>query len=76
VTIDTAAYLPFLLARFLSRGGRVCRAYVQHIDQVLLGSWGTPVPDALVVCPGLGARSLGGVEDKYVKERYLAETSV
>jgi len=66
ITIDTAAYLPFLLARFLSRGGRVRRTYVQHIDQVLLGSWGTPIPDALVVCPGLGARFLGGVEDKNV----------
>ncbi|KAF8498836.1 D-amino-acid oxidase [Hysterangium stoloniferum] len=63
ITIDTAAYLPFLLARFLSRGGRVRRTQVQHIDQVLLGSWGTPIPDALVVCPGLGARFLGGVED-------------
>ncbi|KAF8588005.1 D-aspartate oxidase [Ramaria rubella] len=66
VTIDTATYLPLLLARFLARGGRIRRAYVQHIDQVLLGAWGTPVPDALVVCPGIGARTLGGVEDKDV----------
>lgn len=62
--IDTATYLPFLLARFLGQGGRIRRAHVQHIDQVLLGAWGTPVPDALVVCPGIGARFLGGVEDE------------
>ncbi|KIJ29642.1 hypothetical protein M422DRAFT_235200 [Sphaerobolus stellatus SS14] len=66
VTIDTAAYLPLLLARFLSRGGQVRRTYVQHIDQVLQGAWGMPIPDALVVCAGLGARFLGGVEDKDV----------
>lgn len=64
VTIDTAAYLPFLLARFLSRGGQIRRTYVQHIDQVLSGAWKTPVPDLLVVCAGIGARFLGGVEDK------------
>ncbi|KIJ49416.1 hypothetical protein M422DRAFT_27776 [Sphaerobolus stellatus SS14] len=66
ITIDTAAYLPLLLARFLSRGGRLYREHVQHIDQVLQGAWGMPIPDALVVCAGLGARFLGGVEDKDV----------
>jgi hypothetical protein len=66
VTIDPATYLPFLLARFLGRGGQIRRVHVQHTDQVLQGAWGIPVPDALVLCPGIGARSLGGVEDKYV----------
>lgn len=66
ITIDTAAYLPLLLARFLSRGGQIRRTSVQHIDQVLTGAWGTPIPDALVICAGIGARFLGGVEDKDV----------
>lgn len=64
IAMETSTYLPFLLSRFLARGGRIRRAHVQHIDQVLLGSWGMPVPDALVICAGLGARFLGGVEDK------------
>lgn len=66
VCIDTARYLPLLLAQFLRRGGRVKRVFVQHIDQVLLGGWGERVPDGLVVCAGIGARALGGVEDKWV----------
>ncbi|GJJ06493.1 hypothetical protein Clacol_000685 [Clathrus columnatus] len=66
ITIDTAAYLPLLLARFLSRGGQIRRVQIQHIDQVLNGGWKTPIPDLLVVCAGIGARSLGGVEDKDV----------
>ncbi len=52
------------------------RGSVQHISQVIEGgpdlfrlgratSTSAPV-DALVVCPGLGARSLGGVEDQNV----------
>jgi len=72
LNINTPAYLPYLLARFLSRGGRIVRASVQHIAQVLEGgveaftggkSKARPV-DALIICVGLGARTLGGVEDK------------
>ncbi|HEV7737981.1 MAG TPA: hypothetical protein VGO47_11495 [Chlamydiales bacterium] len=64
ITIDTTAYLPFLLAQFLSRGGHIRRQHIQHIDQVILGAWGTPLPDVLVICAGIGVRFLGGVEDK------------
>lgn len=50
------------------------RGAVQHINQVIEGgayvfTRGRASPalvDALIVCPGLGARSLGGVEDKDV----------
>jgi D-aspartate oxidase len=72
LNINTPAYLPYLLARFLKNGGRIVRASVQHIVQVLEGGVETftntnsgfqPV-DALVICAGLGARTLGGVEDK------------
>ncbi|GBE89089.1 D-amino-acid oxidase [Sparassis crispa] len=73
-TIDTPAYLNYLLSRFLARGGNVVRSTVQHISQIVEGGAqvfargrASPTPvDALVVCPGLGARTLGGVEDKNV----------
>ncbi|KAI0659398.1 D-amino-acid oxidase [Cubamyces menziesii] len=74
LTIDTPAYLSYLLSRFLSRGGSIVRGSVQHISQVIEGGpnlfrYGKasqePI-DALIVCPGLGARTLGGVEDKDV----------
>jgi len=61
------------MARFISRGGAVVRGAVQHISQLIEGGTHifsvSRVPqtvDALVVCPGLGARTLGGVEDKTV----------
>jgi D-aspartate oxidase len=72
LNINTPAYLPYLLARFLSRGGCIVRASVQHIAQVMEGgveaftggkSKARPV-DALIICVGLGARTLGGLEDK------------
>ena len=42
---------------------------MQHIQQVVDGAFvpGQPAPpDAIVVCVGIGARTLGGVEDKDV----------
>ncbi|KAF8265939.1 D-amino-acid oxidase [Lactarius quietus] len=74
LNINTPAYLPYLLARFLGLGGRIVRASVQHIVQVLEGGVeafaggefkARPV-DAMIICVGLGARTLGGVEDKDV----------
>ena len=66
VSIDTPAYLPYLLARFLAKGGSIVRSSLQHISQVLEGALTPFKPDALVVCAGIGARFLGGVEDKDV----------
>ncbi|TFK96786.1 hypothetical protein BDV98DRAFT_536232, partial [Pterulicium gracile] len=100
LTIDTPRYLAYLVSLFLSLGGKIVKADIQHIDEVLeggenaytsnpsnqsalplsprleegiaklnLGGSGPGVggqPDALIVCPGLGARTLGGVEDKDV----------
>ena len=66
VTIDSPAYLLYLLSRFLARGGSIIRNSLQHISQVLEGAFTPFKPDALVVCAGIGARSLGGVEDKNV----------
>ena len=66
VSIETPAYLPYLLARFLARGGSIIKNSLQHISQVLEGALTPFKPDALVVCAGIGARSLGGVEDRDV----------
>ena len=73
VTIDVPKYLNYLLTRFLEKGGTLIRGHVQHIDQILeAGSApfkpteSSAGPDAVVVCVGLGARFLGGVEDKTV----------
>jgi glycine/D-amino acid oxidase-like deaminating enzyme len=66
ITIDVPNYLLHLLDRFKSQGGIIKRASVQHISQVLDGGFALSKPEALVVCAGLGARNLGGVEDKDV----------
>ena len=65
-SINTPAYLPYLLARFLAKGGIIVRSSLQHISQVIEGGFTPFKPDALVVCAGIGARFLGGVEDKDV----------
>jgi len=72
VSIDVPIYLNYLLTQFLGSGGRILRGSVQHINQIIEG--GTSLfsggnvndlpPDAVVVAVGLGARFLGGVEDK------------
>jgi len=71
LTIDTPKYLNYLLSRFLASGGSIVRGNLQHISQVMEGgataisSYGKPSPaDGVIVCAGLGARMLGGVEDK------------
>ncbi|KAI5117887.1 hypothetical protein M0805_002278 [Coniferiporia weirii] len=66
-TIDTPVYLSYLLALFRKRGGRTQRASVHHPAQLAEGAYTDGErPAALVVCAGIGARSLGGVEDKNV----------
>ncbi|PCH44726.1 D-amino-acid oxidase [Wolfiporia cocos MD-104 SS10] len=72
LTFDSPKYVNYLLSRFLAHGGTIVRGAVQHISQVIEGGpdiftrgRASPRPvDALVVCPGLGARTLGGVDDK------------
>ena len=76
MTIDVPKYLNYLLTRFLEKGGTLIRGCVQHIDQVLeagsaafksdVSTERLAGPDAVIVCVGLGARFLGGVEDKTV----------
>ncbi|KAG9311669.1 hypothetical protein JVU11DRAFT_7904 [Chiua virens] len=62
-TLNTPAYVNWLLARFLAGGGSTKRMSLQHISQVLDGITN---PAAIVACPGIGARFLGGIEDKDV----------
>ncbi|KAJ7583465.1 hypothetical protein C8J56DRAFT_1055227 [Mycena floridula] len=66
LTIDPPAYLKYLLSRFLAKGGVIIRGIVQHISQVVEGAFTEDAgrPAAVVVCTGLGARFLGGIEDK------------
>jgi len=62
ITIDTPVYLQWLMAKFLGSGGQLKRVQVQHILQAAAGAHAREA-DAVVVCAGLGARFLGGVED-------------
>ncbi|KAF6744833.1 hypothetical protein DFP72DRAFT_857010 [Ephemerocybe angulata] len=78
ITIDVPAYLPYLLSHFLFAGGRILRGSVLHLSQIAENgvyaflspderSSGTVKPEppaGIVVCVGLGARWLGGVEDE------------
>ena len=74
ISIDVPIYLNYLLTRFLANGGRILRGSVLHINQVIEGgtslfSGGSkldPLPAAVIVCVGISARFLGGVEDKDV----------
>ncbi|PBK94623.1 nucleotide-binding domain-containing protein [Armillaria gallica] len=72
-SIDVPIYLNYLLSRFLAHGGAIVRGQVQHVSQVMEGGVGpftgaknSYKPAAVVACVGLGARFLGGVEDKDV----------
>lgn len=63
LTIDSPNYLSYLFNKFKSQGGKYVKASVQHISQLVDGAFGTSAPDVVVVCAGIGARTLGGVED-------------
>lgn len=71
-TIDPHMYLGYLHQRFVAAGGRVVHGSVQHVKQVVEGGSDifegkSPAPTAaIIVCTGLGARTLGGVEDETV----------
>ncbi|KAF8837094.1 nucleotide-binding domain-containing protein, partial [Paxillus ammoniavirescens] len=68
-TINTPVYLNWLLARFLAGGGTTKRVQLQHISQVSQQGAHLTItqnPAAIVACPGIGARFLGGIEDKNI----------
>ena len=70
--VDTPVFMTYLMDRLHEAGVSIVRGCVQHINQLIEGGVypftgeGRPTPDAIVCCPGLGARTLGGVEDKDV----------
>jgi D-amino-acid oxidase len=80
LTIESPLYLSYLESRFLKNGGSIIKASLQHIHEIMetgpyiFTASQTPAsaldpivrtpPAAVVVCVGLGARTLGGVEDK------------
>lgn len=74
LTIDTPRYMNYLMSRFLGSGGTIVRGTVNHINELVEGGasifqsgrqGANPQPPrAIVVCTGLGARNLGGLEDK------------
>ncbi|KAI6012980.1 hypothetical protein EDC04DRAFT_2579722 [Pisolithus marmoratus] len=68
LTVYPPVYLNWLLGRFLANRGNIVRAHLQHISQAMDGGIsGLPQkPDGIVACVGLGARFLGGIEDKEV----------
>ncbi|KAI4522193.1 nucleotide-binding domain-containing protein [Schizophyllum commune Loenen D] len=69
LTIDPPLYLNYLSTRFIAAGGTLARGSVSHINVLLEGGAnifrGCPAeaPAAIINCSGLGARTLGGVDD-------------
>lgn len=59
ICLDTPNYLRWLASRFEQAGGTFERRKVAHITEALPAR-------AVVNCTGLGARTLGGVEDDQV----------
>ncbi|KAH6915890.1 hypothetical protein BKA70DRAFT_1418807 [Coprinopsis sp. MPI-PUGE-AT-0042] len=77
VVVDTVRYQQDLLRRFQESGGHIFRRVVRHLSEVLecgaassmLGRLRSPdfkPPQAIVLCPGLDAKSIGAVEDSLV----------
>ncbi|KAL1721290.1 hypothetical protein EV715DRAFT_195133 [Schizophyllum commune] len=72
LTIDPPLYLNYLSTRFIAAGGTLARGSVAHINVLLEGGadifLGRPAkaPAVIVNCSGLGARTLGGIDDEKV----------
>lgn len=63
VTIDTSRYLPCLVAELRRLGCLFVRFTLTHVTQLQVPIISRKA-DAIIVCAGLGARHLGGVEDQ------------
>ena len=67
VCINTAIYLPWLVSQCLKNGVVFKRAVFSHIAEAAAqGAHPAGKADVVVNCTGLGASTLGGVEDKSV----------
>ena len=77
VTVDPDTYLRHLQESCSERGAYFRRASLNHIEEAFASSAAISSPDSgahgtvdiVVNCSGLGARELGGVEDKRVNLR-------
>ena len=77
ITVDPDTYLRYLQESCSKRGAHFRRASLKHIEEAFASSGPIPSPDSgadgavdiVVNCSGLGARELGGVEDKRVNLR-------
>lgn len=56
-------YLAWLYRQFIADGGQLRTQRLQHIREAWQGVPASEQPDVVVNCLGLGARTLGGVED-------------
>ncbi|CEH17381.1 D-aspartate oxidase [Ceraceosorus bombacis] len=65
LSIHVAHYLPWLFERFQALGGRIIQSQVKSLQDALsaASSNAGPRANALVVSPGLGARSIEGLQD-------------
>ncbi|KAG2144556.1 hypothetical protein DEU56DRAFT_790272 [Suillus clintonianus] len=73
ISMNAPVYINWLLSKFLAKNGTIVCASLQHISQLLergtspyTGVQSHRDVDALVICAGIGAHALGGVEDKDV----------
>jgi len=60
--VDAHAYVKFLEREFLYHGGQIVVGNIAHISELT----NLPDTDLVLNCAGIGARSLGGVEDRNV----------
>ncbi|CAG8468552.1 4466_t:CDS:2 [Scutellospora calospora] len=58
-TINVDKYLHWLLNQFTSAGGKTQRIYINHINELMENN----NVDVIVNCTGIGAKTLGGVDD-------------
>jgi D-amino-acid oxidase len=66
VCINTAIYLPWLVSQCLKNGVSFQRRYFSHIGEAFRSVNSASRADIVVNCTGLGATTLGGVQDKTV----------
>lgn len=66
VCINTSIYLPWLAGQCLKAGVKIKRGIVSHISNVSALHESGKKASMIINCSGLGARSLGGLEDTSV----------
>ncbi|CED82248.1 d-aspartate oxidase [Phaffia rhodozyma] len=70
LTMNPAPYLSRLVADFLTLGGKIHRLHVPSLHSLsspqVLALLDGRVPSKVIVCAGIGALTLGGVEDQTV----------